>query len=115
MNDIPEFPGPGQFQSIGDEQDDAAKKLQVNFDESDAELTYANMIRLQTSPEEFTIDLAFIPNPGQLQNATLNVTNRVVLSPFNAKRLMGMLAQAVKRHEDQFGPIELDVRKRSRK
>lgn len=113
MNDIPEFPGPGKFQVIDDPQAEPPSQPRILFDDRKAELTYANMIRMHSSPEEFAVDLAYLPNPAAQQNVAVAVTHRVVLSPFNAKRLLGMLAQGVKRYEEQFGSIELDVRKRS--
>lgn len=110
MNDIPEFPAPEQFQPVG--APPAGGQVTVSFDDAAADVTYANMLRLHSSPEDFAIDLAYIPNPALLQNRPLKVTNRVILSPANAKRLLGMLAQGIKRHEEQFGVIELDPKKR---
>lgn len=113
MNEIPEFPGPEQFETVGDQpKTETAQQTQLEFDDSETNVSYANMLRLHTSPEEFAIDFAHVPNPALLQNQRLKVNDRIVLSPFNTKRLLSMLAQAVKRHEEQFGTIEVDVRKR---
>lgn len=53
----------------------------------------ANMLHLHSSPEDFAIDLSFLPNPAPIQNRPLKVSTRVILTPANAKRLLGMLAQ----------------------
>lgn len=112
MSNVPEFPSSDQFETVADRSQNGEGQAAVQFDDSSAQVTYANMLRLHTSPEEFAVDFAHIPNPALLQGKPLQVTQRIVLSPFNAKRLLGMLAQAVKRHEDQFGHVEVDVRKR---
>jgi hypothetical protein len=110
MSSLPEFPSPEQFQPGGAAPQGG--QIAISFDDSDATLIYANMLRLHSSPEDFAIDLSYIPNPALIQNRPLKVTNRVILSPANAKRLLGMLSQGVKRHEEQFGTIELDPKKR---
>ncbi len=46
------------------------------------------------------------PLPNVPQPA-IKVSHRLMLLPQNAKRLMVALQQAVKAHEDRFGPIEL--------
>ena len=86
----------------------------MSFDDADADVIYANMLRLHSSPEDFAIDLSYLPNPALIQNRPLKVSTRVILTPANAKRLLGMLAQGIKRHEEQFGPIETDLGKRKR-
>jgi len=113
MTDIPEFPSPEQFETVGDQpKTSSGSQAAIKFDDSDAHVSYANMLRLHTSPEEFAVEFAHVPNPALLQNKSLKVSERIVLSPYNAKRLLAMLAQAVQRHENQFGTIEVDVRKR---
>ncbi len=42
----------------------------------------------------------------------MEVTTRVAMNYFAAKRLALALSQAVQRYEQQFGPIELDPRRR---
>ena len=40
------------------------------------------------------------------------VADRVILNYYSAKRLAITLSQLIRRHEDQFGELELDVAKR---
>ena len=40
------------------------------------------------------------------------VTDRVIMNYFSAKRLAITLSQLIRRHEEQFGELELDVAKR---
>ena len=72
---------------------------------------YANAYRIHTAPEEIILDLGFnMPNPnaqaGQAgqpaQQMLFKVTDRVIMSYGNAKRLMTSLQQLVKRVEQQL-------------
>jgi len=90
----PQGPNPGQPQ-------------QIRLDISQMETVYANFFALSGTADEIVAYLgANSPMPGANQPA-LRVSHRVMLLPANAKRLMLALQQAVKAHEDRFGPIEL--------
>ncbi len=43
---------------------------------------------------------------------TIRVDSKIEMSYYNSKRLLVALNQLVKRHEDVFGPLELDLKKR---
>jgi hypothetical protein len=58
------------------------------------------------------LDLALNPNPMGTSNQKLKVTQRVILNHFTAKRLAALLTATVQRHEQAFGRLETDVRKR---
>ena len=84
--------------------------VQVFVDERELRTTYSNAYRINTSAEEVIIDLGFnMPNPnpqqGQGPQMLFKVTDRVVISYSNAKRLTGSLVQLIKRYEQQFGEI----------
>jgi hypothetical protein len=68
---------------------------------------YANAYRIHTSSEEVIIDLGFnMPKPqsaGERAQLCFKVTDRVILTYGNAKRLSMSLAQLIKRYEQQFG------------
>lgn len=91
---------------------DPNQQVQVLLDERDLKSMYANAYRIHTSAEEVIIDLGFnMPNPnpanpGQ-QQLLFKVTDRVIISYTNAKRLAISLTQLVKRYEQQFGEIAL--------
>jgi hypothetical protein len=87
-------------------------QVQVMLDERELKMTYANAYRIHTAIEEVVVDLGFnMPNPnsqpGQPQSLLFKVTDRVVLSYPNAKRLAMSLGQLVKRYEQQFGELPL--------
>jgi Protein of unknown function (DUF3467) len=88
---------------------EAQQNVQVLLDESALKTTYSNAYRLHQSMEEVIVDLGFNmvnPNPqtGQAQ-MLFKVTERVVMTYTNAKRLSMSLQQLIKRYEQQFGEI----------
>lgn len=87
----------------------------VELDESQVAALYANVCRVASTPEEVILDLALDPNPLQDGPRTVRVAQRVILNHYTAKRLIALLAAVVERHEQAFGNLETDVRKRLRK
>jgi len=83
--------------------------VQVLLDERELRSLYANAYRIHTSSEEVIIDLGFnMPNPNQSGSGAqllFKVTDRVILSYSNAKRLAMSLTQLIKRYEQQFGEL----------
>lgn len=86
----------------------------IQLDDSHVEAIYANLCRVSSTPEEVILDLALNPNPVGGQSATIRVSQRVILNHFTAKRLAALLTATVQRHEQTFGVLETDVRKRVR-
>jgi hypothetical protein len=89
------------------------QQIRLELDDSDTQALYANLCRVSSTPEEVILDLALNPNP--TSNAPvqrLKVTQRVILNHFTAKRLAALLTATVQRHEQAFGRLETDVRKR---
>lgn len=97
---------------------DAHRQLppnQPDVDDSGVSALYANFVRVTGSPEELIVDFALNPQPMVANpNQSIRVAQRVVVNFFTAKRLLGALLQAVKKHEDVFGVLEIDVQKRVR-
>jgi len=75
--------------------------------------TYVNLCRVTSTPEEVIIDLAVNPNAfGKVLDEPLKLNQRVVMNYHAAKRIAMVLAETIRRHEQNYGPIELDPRKR---
>ena len=51
--------------------------------------------------------------PGGME--PIHLTHRLVMNPYVAKRLIESLRQIVVRHEQAFGPLEVDPQKRLRR
>src|SRR3954454_14641248 len=85
--------------------------VQVLLDERELRTIYSNAYRFHTTSDEVVIDIGFnMPNPnpapqGGPAQLLFKVTDRVVMTYSNAKRLAISLSQLVKRYEQQFGEI----------
>lgn len=107
--DQPQPSGEGQQQGI-----------QVLLDEREARTVYSNAYRFHQTAEEVIMDLGFNmpnPNPGQLPPNTagqllFKITDRVIMSYPNAKRLLASMTQLIKRYEQQFGEIPMQPGRR---
>lgn len=85
----------------------------VNINWNDAEMvsTYANIGTATANREEFFLLFGTHQHwRGTVQEKTsldVKLSQRIVMSPFAAKRLALILSQSIKAYEDQFGKIEL--------
>ena len=93
-----------------EEQTPAPKTVTVN-DES-AVCSYANFCRVTGSPEELIVDFGLNAQPMGTNDQPVDVTQRIVLNFYTAKRLLHALHVCVQRHEKVFGNIETDIQKR---
>jgi hypothetical protein len=89
-----------------------AAQTQMNVDDSNALACYANFCRVSSTPEELILDLGLNPQPMAQSDVTINVSQRIIMNHFTAKRLLSALSMALQRHEQAFGVLETDVRKR---
>ena len=83
--------------------------VQLMLDEREMRTTFSNAYRIHTTAEEVVLDFGFNmanPNPqGGQQQLLFKVTERVIMSYPNIKRLSMSLVQLVRRYEQQFGEI----------
>jgi hypothetical protein len=91
------------------------ERAQVEVDESQAKVCYANFCRVTGTPEELLIDFGLNPQPVGVPTQPIVVTQRVVTNLYTAKRLLQVLQLTVQRHEATFGALETDVQKRVRR
>jgi len=80
---------------------------QVKWDDSAMKSSYANVCNVAGTREEvvllFGINQAW---HAQQKQVTVQLTDRIILSPHAAKRLLSLLANVVKQHEDRFGSLD---------
>ena len=88
------------------------QRINVEFDDSGAAVCYANFCRVSRSPEEIILDVGLNPHPGGGVPPKVTVAQRIVMNPYTAKRLLGALSVALRQHEQTFGEVQVDVRKR---
>jgi hypothetical protein len=85
---------------------------QVKLDDSSVNAEYANFCRISGTPEELVLDFALNTQPSGTMPEVLKLNQRVILNFYTAKRLLMALQMAVHRHEQMFGVLETDIRKR---
>lgn len=94
------------------------QQVRLRVDERNLSTSYANAFRTNGTAEEVMLDFGVnvLSQFGQQQQTqpeiVFNVTNRVIMNYYSAKRLAITLSQLIRRHEEQFGELELDVAKR---
>ena len=93
------------------------QQVALRLDERDMSTTYANAFRANGTAEEVMLDFGLntlIPpaNEQAQPEIVFKVNERVIMNYYSAKRLAITLSQLIRRHEDQFGELELDAAKR---
>ena len=82
--------------------------MKISWDDSDISSEYANIATATANREEFFLLFGTHQNwRGNEKDNIVNVklSNRIVLSPFAAKRLMLVLQHSIKVYEDKFGKV----------
>jgi hypothetical protein len=95
----------------GEEQGQIQAEVALN--DREAHAAYSNFARVTATPEEVIVDFALNPNPFQAGKQEVKVSQRLIMNFYTAKRLCSALAMTLQRHEQTFGAIELDVRRRA--
>lgn len=112
-------PQAAQTAPAGDQQSPGAAQPQqaqtsVRVDDSHVMACYSNFCRVSSTPEELILDLGLNPNPYATGEQVIPVAQRIIMNHFTAKRLLHALSMALQRHEQAFGVLETDIRKRVR-
>jgi hypothetical protein len=85
---------------------------QVVVDATKAHAAYSNFCRVTGTPEELIIDFGLNSQPMGVPTEPIEVSQRIVVNYYTAKRLLGALQMSLQRHEAAFGVLETDVQKR---
>ncbi len=101
--------GPEQEPARGPE---VQQTQEVIVTDAGANAGYANFCRVSSTPEELILDLGLNPTPYATGKVEVKVTQRIILNHYTATRLWSALSMALQRHEQAFGVLETDVRKR---
>jgi hypothetical protein len=85
---------------------------QVSVDATKAHAAYSNFCRVTGTPEELIVDFGLNSQPMGVPSEPIEITTRIVLNYYTAKRLLAALQMSLQRHEGAFGVLETDVQKR---
>ena len=90
----------------------AENKVKIHWDDSRMKSTYANVSHVSSTQEELT--LLFGTNQswhtGQ-SRLTVQLSDRIILNPFAAKRLSILLNNVVQEYEKRFGTLSIEAGK----
>ncbi len=91
------------------EKKSAAGQTTLKWDDSRMTSTYANVCNVSSTREEVT--MLFGTNQswhtGQ-KELTVQLTDRIILNPFAAKRLSMLLNNIMKEYESRFGELKIE-------
>jgi len=86
----------------------------VRWDDSKITNTYANVCNASSTREEFTLLFGTNQTWNTAQNElTVQLTNRIVLNPYAAKRLMLLLNNVIRAYEARFGELQIEGERRT--
>jgi hypothetical protein len=82
----------------------------VKWDDSKMQTAYANVVNAASTREE--VSLLFGTNQtwkaGEEREYIVQLSHRIVLNPYAAKRLLVLLSKLMQEYERRFGPLKLD-------
>ena len=77
-------------------------QLQIELDEATAQGAYCNLVFLNHSDSEFTLDFVYV-QPG---GPRARVRSRIIISPRHAKRFLRAIEGNIAHYEQVFGKID---------
>ena len=88
----------------------ATEGTKIKWDDSNMKSSYANVCNVTSTREEvvmlFGMNQAW--NRGQ-KEVTIQLTDRIVISPYAAKRMSMLLDSVVKEYEKRFGALNVEA------
>ena len=88
------------------------QQQRVEVDDSQSVTCYANFCRVTGTPEELIVDFGLNSQSVGTPVESVQVSQRIVVNFYTAKRMLHALQLAIGRHEQAFGVLETDVKKR---
>ncbi len=85
---------------------------EVVVDDTGTQPLYSNFCRVTATPEEMILDFGLNTQPFATGRQDVKANQRIVMNIYTTKRLLMAIGATIQRHEQTFGPIELDVRRR---
>lgn len=84
--------------------------MKIKWDDSNMKSSYANVCNVTSTREEVVILFGMNQawNRGQ-KEVTIQLTDRIVISPYAAKRMSMLLGNVVKEYENRFGQLNIDA------
>lgn len=77
------------------------QRIQVRFHEETMKGRYANVVRIDATPEEFIFDFGLI-NPSQGNGV---ISDRIIMNPRHVKRMIEVLNRVMSSYEQTNGTV----------
>jgi len=92
-------------------QTQASTQLQINWDDSNMTTAYANVVNASSTREEVTLFFGTnqtwnVVGSGEVK---IQLSNRIVVNPFAAKRLWTLLGNVLTEYESRFGKLNVEA------
>jgi hypothetical protein len=101
-----------QTPPAGQQQPQAPREFPV--DTSRLSTAYANFARVTGTPEELVLDFGLNTSMTPNSSEPVQLTHRLVVNFYTAKRLFMAMGMAIQQHESVYGVLETDIQKRVR-
>lgn len=92
--------------AAGGNEATAQQQTRVKFNTSNLKSSYANVCTVTSTREEVVLNFGINQNwdrgPNELE---IELTDRIILSPFAAQRLLGMLSNLMNEYQKRYGEI----------
>lgn len=90
--------------------EEGGQQAEVVWDDGNMTTNFANVVNIQSSPEQ--LDICFGTNHTwsltSERRVRVELTNRVIMSPLAAKRLLNALERVLKEHESRYGKFAVE-------
>ena len=88
---------------------DQVVNTKVNWDDSKMVTTFANVVNVMVTREELTLLFGMNQtwNMAETKELTVQLSNRIVLTPYAGKRLLTLLTARMRDYEARVGPLTL--------
>src|SRR5262249_49727950 len=96
-----------------EQQQPAAAQAEIVLIETHAHAAYSNFARVTSTAEEVIIDFCLNPNPFATGRQEIQVSQRLIMNFYTAKRLFSAMGMTLQRHEQTCAPRELALRGRA--
>lgn len=84
------------------------QQLKVRWDNANMRSSYSNVCNVAGTREEITLLFGMNQSFNADQNEmTIQLSDRIVMSPFVAKRLAGLLAAVINDYESKYGTLAI--------
>jgi hypothetical protein len=88
---------------------DAPRASSVQWNDKNMATHFANVVNVQSTREQ--VDLFFGTNQtwniADSTGVSVDLTNRIILTPFAAKRLLTVLGGVLREYESRHGPLQV--------